>query len=148
MNIFVKTSPLYEALELPLPTYQTPQASGLDLFAVLKEPLKIEPLERVIVDNGLFLELPSYLEGQIRPRSGVTSKLGLLVVLGTIDADYRGEIKTLIFNLSSSVQIIEPKMRISQLVIHSIERVQLEKKENIQASLRGESGFGSTGMHS
>lgn len=131
----------------PLPTYATSGSSGMDIKAFISAPVVMAPLERVLIPTGLFLALPENWEAQIRPRSGLAIKQGLtcLNTPGTIDADYRGEIKVILINLSNEVQIIEDGDRIAQMVFQQIEKVNLLKVESIENTKRGEGGFGHTG---
>ena len=131
----------------PLPEYATPGSSGMDIRASLVEEIVISPLERVLIPTGLFLELPLGLEAQIRPRSGLAIKQGItcLNTPGTIDADYRGEIKVILINLSNEPQTIHNGDRIAQMVIQKIETVSWEQSDTISTTQRGEGGFGHTG---
>ncbi len=131
----------------PLPTYATSGSSGMDIKAFISAPVVMAPLERVLIPTGLFIALPENWEAQIRPRSGLAIKQGLtcLNTPGTIDADYRGEIKVILINLSNEVQIIEDGDRIAQMVFQQIEKVNLLKVESIENTKRGEGGFGHTG---
>jgi len=131
----------------PLPTYATPGSAGMDLRAHLSSPISLEPLETVLVPTGLFIEIPEGYEAQIRPRSGLAIKQGItcLNTPGTIDADYRGEIKVILINLDSHVQTIQPGDRIAQMIFNKIEQaVWLPSTELIQTE-RGAGGFGHTG---
>ena len=142
MNIrIVNTSPY------PLPNYATPLAAGMDLYAHIPESITLQPLQRSVVPTGLFIELPSGFEAQIRPRSGLAAKHGVGVVNspGTVDADYRGEIKVILVNLSNNPFILNPGERIAQMVVAAHERVEWEQVEVLSESLRGVGGFGSTG---
>ena len=131
----------------PLPKYETEHSAGMDLRANIKEPISIEPLQRALVPTGLFIALETGTEAQIRPRSGLAFKQGLTVLNspGTIDADYRGEIKVLLVNLSSEVQVIQSGDRVAQMVIARYERASLTQVEILDETARGEGGFGSTG---
>ncbi len=131
----------------PLPTYQTPGASGVDLYANLPTPYTLQPGERRLVPTGLYLEIPPGWEAQIRPRSGLALHHGitLLNAPGTIDADYRGEIQVLLINLGQEPFTIEPGMRIAQMVFCSIAQAQWEIVSALSPSDRGEAGFGHTG---
>lgn len=131
----------------PLPTYGTEQAAGMDIRANLSNPLVLKPLERFLVPTGLFMELPDGYEAQIRPRSGLAINHGLTCLNspGTIDADYRGEIKIILINLSQEAQTIYHGDRIAQMVIHQVERVKWKEVEEITATKRNEGGFGHTG---
>ncbi|MBP9790370.1 MAG: dUTP diphosphatase [Bacteroidia bacterium] len=131
----------------PLPTYETVHAAGMDLRAYLNESITIKPLERAIVPTGLFIELPAGVEAQVRPRSGLAAKKGITVLNspGTIDADYRGEIKVILVNLSNEEFIINDGERIAQLVIARHEKIEWIPTVSLQESERGVGGFGSTG---
>ena len=130
-----------------LPTYATEASAGMDLRANLTESISIQPLERKLVPTGLFMELPMGYEAQIRPRSGLAFKHGITVVNapGTIDADYRGEIKVALINLSQEVFVIEPGERIAQMVIARHETIEWSEVEELSDSSRGVGGFGHTG---
>ena len=130
-----------------LPTYATEASAGMDLRANLTESISIQPLERKLVPTGLFMELPMGYEAQIRPRSGLAFKHGITVVNapGTIDADYRGEIKVALINLSQEAFVIEPGERIAQMVIARHETIERCEVEELSDSSRGVGGFGHTG---
>lgn len=131
----------------PLPSYETPGSAGLDLRAYLEEQLTLKPLQRVLIPTGLFIQLPEGFEAQIRPRSGLALNKGLTLVNtpGTIDSDYRGELKIIMINLSDSEQIIQSGDRIAQMVIAAYTSIQLNTVLNLDETIRGEGGFGSTG---
>lgn len=131
----------------PLPFYATPGSSGLDLKASLDEEVILQPMERLLVPTGLFIELPYGYEAQVRPRSGLAVKQGItcLNTPGTIDSDYRGEIKILLINLSGENQSIQPGDRIAQLVVQKYEKIEWEQVEMLTATERNSGGFGSTG---
>lgn len=131
----------------PLPEYATLGSSGMDIRASLSEPLVLQPMARDLVPTGLFVEIPLGYEIQIRPRSGLAIKQGItcLNTPGTIDADYRGEIKVILINLSSEPQTILPGDRIAQMVLQRVEQIQWVPATELGASERGEGGFGSTG---
>jgi dUTP pyrophosphatase len=131
----------------PLPKYETEHSAGMDLRANIEEPITIEPLQRALVPTGLFIALEPGTEAQIRPRSGLAFKQGLTVLNspGTIDADYRGEIKVLLVNLSSEAQMIQSGDRVAQMVIARYERASLIEVDILDETARGEGGFGSTG---
>lgn len=131
----------------PLPNYETAHAAGMDLRAFLDAPIELKPLERTLVPTGLFLELPIGFEAQVRPRSGLAAKRGVTVLNapGTIDADYRGEVKVILVNLSNETFRIEDGERIAQLVIARHERVEWIPTEELSLTDRGAGGFGSTG---
>ena len=133
----------------PLPEYATPGAAGMDLRAHLDEMMLLQPGDRVLVPTGLFMELPKGYEAQIRPRSGLAFKQGItcLNTPGTIDADYRGEVKVLLINLSKEPQSIQPGDRIAQLVIQAVEHVKWELAETLSDTLRSGGGFGHTGKN-
>lgn len=130
-----------------LPQYETAGSAGMDLRANLTEPIMLQSLERKLIPTGLFIELPVGYEAQIRPRSGLSYKKGLSLpnTPGTIDSDYRGEIKVIMVNLSPEAQMIEHGERIAQMVIAKYEQVRLEEVEMLSSTERGAGGFGSTG---
>ena len=130
-----------------LPAYQTALSAGLDLRANLEEPLELAPLERKLIGTGLFMELPAGYEAQIRPRSGLAYKHGLTVLNtpGTVDADYRGEIKVLLVNLSKETFIVNDGERIAQMIVARHEQIQWEEALNLSETERGGGGYGSTG---
>jgi len=131
----------------PLPEYATTGSSGMDIRAFLTSPITMAHMERVLIPTGLFLALPENWEAQIRPRSGLAIKQGLtcLNTPGTIDADYRGELKVILINLSNEPQLITDGDRIAQMVFQKVEKVILEKVEILEATERGVGGFGHTG---
>ena len=131
----------------PLPAYATEGSSGLDLRAFLPEPITLAPLQRVLVPTGLFIELPIGYEAQVRPRSGLALKQGItcLNTPGTIDADYRGEIKILLINLSTENCVIQDGDRIAQLVIQTVTQVAWVPVDTLNETSRAEGGFGHTG---
>ena len=131
----------------PLPEYATEQSAGLDLKANIEEPLTLEPLQRALVPTGLFIALPKGFEAQVRPRSGLAAKHGITVLNtpGTIDADYRGEIKVILVSLSQEPFQIVPGERIAQMVVARHETVEWEPVESLESTDRGAGGFGSTG---
>ena len=131
----------------PLPEYATALSAGLDLKANITEPVTLKPLERVLVPTGLFIALPEGTEAQVRPRSGLAAKHGITVLNspGTIDADYRGEIKVILVNLSNELFVINPGERIAQMVVARFERAQWVEVQELDSTERGEGGFGSTG---
>jgi dUTP pyrophosphatase len=142
MNVpIVNTSPY------PLPHYATPGAAGMDLYAHIPEPVTLQPLQRHLVPTGLYIELPVGYEAQIRPRSGLAARHGVGVVNspGTIDADYRGEIKVILVNLSDTPFVLNPGERISQMVVAAHSRVSWQQVERLTETERGAGGFGSTG---
>ena len=133
----------------PLPAYATDGASGMDLRADLASPVVMQSLERKLVPTGLFIELPQGYESKVRPRSGLAIKHGItcLNTPGTIDADYRGEIKIVLINLSGEKQIINPGDRIAQLVIQKVEKINWEQVTVLTETVRNDGGFGSTGKN-
>jgi dUTP pyrophosphatase len=132
----------------PLPSYQTEASAGMDLRAELTQSVSIKPLERKLIGTGLYLELPIGFEAQIRPRSGLAFKHGLTVLNspGTIDADYRGEIKVLLVNLSDVEFIVNDGERIAQMIIAKHETVVWESSDSLSETERGSGGYGSTGV--
>ena len=131
----------------PLPHYATIGSSGMDIRDNLENAITVQPLERVLVPTGLFTEIPLGYEAQIRPRSGLAIKQGItcLNTPGTIDADYRGEIKVILINLSNEVQTIQNGDRIAQMVIQKVEQIEWLAVETLETTVRGEGGFGHTG---
>lgn len=131
----------------PLPEYATLGSSGMDIRASLSEPMVLQPMARDLVPTGLFVEIPLGYEIQIRPRSGLAIKQGItcLNTPGTIDADYRGEIKVILVNLSAEPQTINHGDRIAQMVLQRVEQIQWVLATELGSSERGEGGFGSTG---
>lgn len=131
----------------PLPEYQTESSAGADIYANIQEILSIKPLERALVPSGLFIELPQHTEAQIRPRSGLALKHGITVLNspGTIDADYRGEIKVLLINLSNETFELQPGERIAQMVIANCIQAEWQSESTLSETKRGEGGYGHTG---
>ncbi|RAK68372.1 dUTP diphosphatase [Hymenobacter edaphi] len=131
----------------PLPAYQTEHAAGLDVRANLAEPVTLSPLERALIPTGLFLEIPAGYEAQVRPRSGLAYKhgIGLVNSPGTIDADYRGEVKVLLVNLSNEPFVVQDGERIAQLVFARHETIQWQEVAELGETTRGAGGYGSTG---
>ena len=131
----------------PVPAYATALSAGMDLRACLDTPVTLGPLERALVPTGLFIALPPGFEAQVRPRSGLAAKHGVTVLNtpGTIDADYRGEIKVILVNLSNTPFEIVPGERIAQMVVARHERVEWEETDSLDETERGTGGFGSTG---
>lgn len=132
----------------PLPAYATSQSAGMDLRADIQEAITLSPMDRQLVPTGLRIALPAGFEAQVRPRSGLALKHGVTVLnsLGTIDADYRGELKVLLVNLSREDFVINPGERIAQLVIARHEVAQWETVEELDETERGEGGYGHTGV--
>ncbi|SHF79541.1 deoxyuridine 5'-triphosphate nucleotidohydrolase [Mariniphaga anaerophila] len=133
----------------PLPEYSTEMSAGMDLRAYLEEPVALKPMERKLIPTGLYIELPKGFEAQIRPRSGLAIKKGITVLNspGTIDADYRGEIRVIVINLSQEEFIIESGERICQMVVASHETVEWKPVEVLSETQRGAGGFGHTGKN-
>jgi dUTP pyrophosphatase len=130
-----------------LPHYQTEHSAGMDLRANLEAPVTLKPLQRALIPTGLFIELPEGHEAQIRPRSGLAYKHGISIVNspGTIDADYRGEIKVLLVNLSDQDFVVEDGERVAQMIVARYERVAWQETEALSDTERGAGGYGSTG---
>ena len=133
----------------PLPHYATKGSSGMDVRASLNIAVKLQPLERTLIPTGLFIEIPNGYEVQIRPRSGLAIKQGItcLNTPGTIDSDYRGEIKVILINLSAEEQIINSGDRIAQMIIQKVEKAEFEQVETLNETERADGGFGHTGKH-
>lgn len=132
----------------PLPEYKTLGASGMDLLANNEVPMTIKPMERILVPTGLFVEIPLGYEGQVRARSGLSIKNGITLVncVGTIDSDYRGELKIPIINLGDEPFEIKQGDRVAQLIISKYERIDWESVDSVEDTHRGSGGFGSTGV--
>lgn len=132
----------------PLPSYATSQSAGMDIKANIQEPVEIAPLRRVMIPTGLSVALPEGTEAQIRPRSGLAAKHGITVLNspGTIDADYRGEIKVILVNLSDEPFTVQPGERIAQMVVSRYEQVSWDETDSLEGTDRGDGGFGSTGV--
>jgi dUTP pyrophosphatase len=130
-----------------IPQYATPGSAGMDLRANLEEPVNLKPLQRQMIPTGLFIELPEGYEAQVRPRSGLANKHGITCLNspGTVDSDYRGEIKIILINLSDSEQTIKHGDRIAQMIIAKVEKAKLELVTQLNNSTRGHGGFGHTG---
>jgi dUTP pyrophosphatase len=130
-----------------LPNYQTALAAGMDICAFLDDVITLQPMQRYAVPTGIFIEIPAGFEVQLRPRSGLAFKQGITLLNspGTIDADYRGEIKVLVINLSNEIQKINSGERIAQMVVAKHETIQWNQVEYLEESERGQGGFGSTG---
>jgi dUTP pyrophosphatase len=148
MTIEVRIRRLPHASGLPLPGYVTSGAAGADLCAAIEDDLTLDPGGREAIPTGLVLEIPAGYEGQIRPRSGLALKAGLTVVNapGTIDSDYRGEVKVLLVNLGTTTSTISRGERVAQLVIAPVTRARFSETAELSASDRGDGGFGSTGV--
>lgn len=132
----------------PIPAYATPGSAGMDIRANLDEAVTLQPLERRLIPTGLFIELPEGYEAQIRPRSGMAIKQGITCLNspGTVDADYRGELKIILINLSDTIQVINHSDRIAQMIIAKTEKAELIQVEELNETARGEGGFGHTGV--
>lgn len=132
-----------------LPAYETPSSAGLDLRANIDQEIKLEPLQRALIPTGLFIELPIGFEAQVRPRSGLAFKKGVTVLNspGTIDADYRGEIKVILVNLSNEAFIVQDGERIAQMIISAHEKAVWIEVDDLEESERGAGGFGHTGTN-
>ncbi len=135
------------SVEVPLPQYQTAGAAGMDLHAATEVAVVLTPLARHVFPTGLSMAIPEGYEGQVRPRSGLAAKSGVTVVNspGTIDSDYRGEVKVALVNLSQETVSVAPLQRIAQLVFAPVARAELVEVEELPATVRGEGGYGSTG---
>ena len=142
MKVQIVNKSAYEA-----PFYATVNSAGMDLKANINEPITLEPLQRAMVPTGLYIALPEGTEAQIRPRSGLAAKHGITVLNtpGTIDADYRGEIKVILVNLSNEPFTINPGERIAQMVVARYEKVEWDIVDELDTTDRGTGGFGSTG---
>ncbi len=136
---------LYPGVEIPV--YKTTGASGMDLMAFIKQPIQLEPKKSCLVPTGLAVAFPEEYEIQIRPRSGLAAKnnISVLNTPGTIDSDYRGEIKVILFNHGNNEFIINNKDRVAQMVLTPIKKMDLEEVKSLPDTLRGKGGFGSTG---
>ena len=132
----------------PTPAYATEKSAGMDLKADIKEPVTLAPLERAMIPTGLFIALPDGTEAQVRPRSGLAAKYGISVLNapGTIDADYSGEVKVILVNLSNEPFVVNPGERIAQMVVARYEKVEWDEVEALDQTDRGAGGFGSTGV--
>lgn len=133
----------------PLPSYATAGSAGMDLRANLQQPVVLEPLQRQLVPTGLFIELPAGYEAQVRPRSGLAINHGITCLNspGTVDSDYRGELKVILINLGHEAHEIKNGDRIAQMVISKVEQAELNLAQNLTLTVRGEGGFGHTGKH-
>jgi dUTP pyrophosphatase len=146
-TLVVKVKRLAHAKDLPMPQYMTAGASGYDLFAALETNAELLPMQRVLIPTGLVMAIPAGYEGQVRPRSGLALKHGVTVLNspGTIDADYRGEIKVLLINLGEEPFIVRRGDRIAQLVIQPVVKTVLQMETELEDTVRGAGGFGHTG---
>jgi dUTP pyrophosphatase len=130
-----------------LPAYATPDAAGMDLKADIPQPVNLQPMERQLIPTGIFIELPRGYEAQVRPRSGLALKYGITCLNspGTVDADYRGELKVILINLSNEEQTIHPGDRIAQMVVSKVEQVEWQLVAELNQTVRNDGGFGHTG---
>ncbi|MBE9502699.1 MAG: dUTP diphosphatase [Proteobacteria bacterium] len=147
-SIHVDIKKLREGSDVPLPKYMTDHSAGMDLYADIDEEITLKPMERILVSTGISIALPDGYEAQIRPRSGLAIKYGIALVNspGTIDADYRGEIKVIIINLGTSSFVVKRGERIAQMVVHEVSRVTWQESEDLNDTARGGGGFGHTGI--
>ncbi len=151
MQIFIAMFPLNVQIvnqsTHPLPSYATEGSSGMDLRAFIPENIVLLPMQRQLIPTGLFIQLPANYEAQVRPRSGLALKQGITCLNspGTVDADYRGEIKVILINLSQEPQTIQNGDRIAQMVIQKVEKIEWIAVETLENTTRGEGGFGHTG---
>jgi len=148
-QVLVKLIKTESGQDLPTPKYATEGSAGMDLYADVREPLVLAAGKRLIVPTGISIELPLHYEAQIRPRSGLAAKNGVTVLNtpGTIDSDYRGEIKVILANFSDEDFVIERGMRIAQMVIAQVTMATLVEAELLTETERGAGGFGSTGVN-
>lgn len=148
MDISTRIQWLPHGQDLPLPAYATAASAGLDLCAALESTLTLVPMARALVPCGFAMALPSGFEAQVRPRSGLAAKHGVTVLNtpGTIDADYRGEVKVILVNLGTEPFVIERGMRIAQMVIAPVAQSEFSVVNNLDETARGAGGFGSTGL--
>jgi len=149
MTITVPILTLPHGATLPLPAYATAHAAGVDLMAAIDADITLHPMQRMLIPTGIAIALPEGYEAQIRPRSGLAFKHGISLVNspGTIDADYRGEIKVLLINLGQENFTVSHGMRIAQMIVTPVSRVVFEPAQSLDDTKRSESGFGSTGTH-
>ncbi|SFT77898.1 deoxyuridine 5'-triphosphate nucleotidohydrolase [Pseudovibrio denitrificans] len=148
MTRTLKITRLPHSEGLELPAYQSAEAAGLDLQAANEEAITLQSGQRAMVPTGLSIALPSGHEGQVRPRSGLAAKHGVTVLNtpGTVDADYRGEVKVILINLGEEAFVIERGMRIAQMVVAPVTQVQIEEVKELETTERGAGGFGSSGL--
>ena len=149
MTVRLEIQRLPHARDLPAPAYQSQMAAGLDLVAAVEDAVELAPGARSLVPTGIAMALPPGFEGQVRPRSGLAAKNGVTVLNtpGTIDADYRGEVKVILINLGSDLFIIERGLRIAQLVIAPVIQATIVEVDSLSGTARGAGGFGSTGVN-
>ncbi len=147
-QVVVEVKRLEHGSDLPLPSYATSASAGMDLMAAIGDPITLEPMERLAIPTGIAIALSPGYEAQIRPRSGLALKQGLTVANapGTIDADYRGEIKVILFNISDQPQKIQRAQRIAQMVIAPVCQARWNEVDHLCATPRGSGGFGHTGL--
>ncbi|MBN9673076.1 dUTP diphosphatase [Roseibium aggregatum] len=147
MQVTLEFKRLDHGSDLPLPAYQSEQAAGLDLLAAVDAPVTLKPGDRALVPTGLAMALPSGFEAQVRPRSGLAAKHGVTVLNtpGTIDADYRGEVKVILINLGDADFTVNRGERIAQMVIAPVVQADIQEVEALSDTTRGAGGFGSTG---
>ena len=147
MSLTIKVTRLAHGADLPLPAYETPGAAGMDLRAAMEAPVVLEPGARAAIPTGLALALPEGFEGQVRPRSGFALRDGVTALNspGTVDSDYRGEVKVILVNHGDRAVTIARGDRIAQLVIAPVARAAWDEVESLDETARGEGGFGSTG---
>ncbi|QGT99224.1 Deoxyuridine 5'-triphosphate nucleotidohydrolase [Candidatus Syntrophocurvum alkaliphilum] len=145
MKVLIKKN---HSFDLPLPKYMTNSSSGVDLYVAITEEISIKPLERVLIPTGISLSIPNGFEAQVRPRSGLALKHGLTLLNtpGTIDADYRGEIKLIVINLGDKEYILNRGERIAQLIFSKVEQVEFIEVEELDDTSRSKGGFGHTGI--
>ncbi|WP_316975878.1 dUTP diphosphatase [Shumkonia mesophila] len=148
-GVAVAVQRLPHGAHLPLPAYATPGSAGVDLMAAIAAPLALAPGARRLVPSGIAIALPEGYEAQVRPRSGLAIKHGIILVNspGTVDADYRGEIMVILANIGAETFTVEPGMRIAQMVVAPVSHVAWEPVDALPESGRGTGGFGSTGLH-
>lgn len=147
MSLLLRVLTLPHGEGLPLPAYQSEQAAGFDLRAAVRDAMVVDPRERAVVPTGLVFELPQGYEAQVRPRSGLAMKHGVTVLNspGTIDADYRGEVKVMLINLGGEKFLVERGDRVAQAIIAPVTRVGIAPAKTLGDTVRGSGGFGSTG---
>jgi len=147
-KITVPVNKLPHGQDLPLPAYATEQSAGMDLLAALETPIELAPGESDMIPTGLAMALPEGFEAQVRPRSGLAAKHGITVLNspGTIDADYRGEVKVILINLGKVPFTVTRGTRIAQMVVAPVTMAQWQETDNLEETERGEGGFGSTGI--
>jgi dUTP pyrophosphatase len=149
MTVTINITQLPHGADLPLPAYATAQSAGMDLMAAIGDKIVLGPLERQLIPTGIAIALPAGYEAQIRPRSGLAFKHGISIVNtpGTIDADYRGEIKVLLVNVSNEPFTVERGMRIAQMVVAPVVQAEWQPVAALDDTARNSGGFGSTGTH-